>query len=49
MLSELTAVCGVSCIKCPAYQATLSGNPAELERIAAEWSRAQKSSSQLMI
>jgi hypothetical protein len=42
LFSELTAVCGVSCTLCPAYQATRGVNRAELERIAEEWSAGLK-------
>ena len=39
-LNDLTAVCGPSCTKCQAYIASRSGNRAELERIAVEWTKA---------
>ncbi|MBN1160740.1 MAG: DUF3795 domain-containing protein [Dehalococcoidales bacterium] len=38
-LNDLTAICGPSCTMCGAYIATRSGNRAELERIAAEWTK----------
>ena len=38
--NDLTAVCGPSCTQCHAYIASRSGNRAELERFAAEWTKA---------
>ena len=40
MLNDLTAICGPGCTQCDAYKATRSGNRAELERIAVEWTKA---------
>lgn len=37
---DLTAICGPSCTQCDAYKASRSGNRAELERIAIEWTKA---------
>jgi hypothetical protein len=37
MLDDLIAVCGVNCQLCPAFQATKSGERANLERVATEW------------
>jgi hypothetical protein len=37
MLDDLVAVCGVSCTLCPAYQATKSGEKANLEKVAVQW------------
>jgi hypothetical protein len=37
--NDLTAICGPSCTQCDAYIATRSGKRAELERIAAEWTK----------
>ena len=39
-MDKLIAYCGLDCAKCPAYVATQSGDPAELERVAAEWREA---------
>ena len=39
-MDKLIAYCGLNCSKCPAYVATQSGDPAELERVAAEWREA---------
>jgi hypothetical protein len=39
IFNDLTAICGPSCTQCQAYVATKSDNKAELERIAAEWSK----------
>lgn len=36
-MNEMIAYCGLNCAKCPAYVATKSGDPAALERVAAEW------------
>lgn len=38
--NDLTAICGPSCTQCDAYIATRSNNKVELERIAAEWTKA---------
>jgi len=38
--NDLTAICSPSCTQCQAYIASRSGNRAELERIAAEWTKA---------
>jgi Protein of unknown function (DUF3795) len=40
MLSDLIAVCGFDCSKCPAYKATHSNDKAEMERVAEKWSKA---------
>lgn len=40
VFNDLTAICGPSCTQCQAYNATKSNNKAELERIAAEWTKA---------
>jgi hypothetical protein len=37
--TDLTAICGPSCTQCDAYKASRSGNIAELERIAVEWTQ----------
>jgi hypothetical protein len=39
-IDELRGVCGPSCTLCPAYRATRSGDPEELERVAREWTEA---------
>lgn len=39
MVDNLVPVCGPRCDQCPAYKATQSGNRAELEHIAAEWTK----------
>jgi hypothetical protein len=39
-MNEIIAYCGLNCAKCPAYVATKSGDPAALERVAAEWREA---------
>jgi hypothetical protein len=39
VLSEIIAICGFDCRKCPAYKATHSNDKAEMERVAAEWSK----------
>lgn len=36
-MDKMIAYCGLNCSECPAYVATQSGDPAELERVAAEW------------
>ena len=40
ILNDLTAICGPSCTMCDAYIASQNNNSAELERIAAEWTKA---------
>jgi hypothetical protein len=39
-VDKIIAYCGLNCSGCPAYVATQSGDPAELERVAAEWREA---------
>ena len=39
-MNQIVAYCGLNCAECPAYLATQSGDPAELERVAAEWREA---------
>jgi hypothetical protein len=36
-MEKIIAYCGLNCAECPAYLATQSGDPAALERVAAEW------------
>ncbi len=36
-MAELLAYCGLDCGACEAYKATIAGDTAELERIAARW------------
>ncbi len=36
-MSQLIAVCGLICSDCPAYLATQAGDPAAIERVAAQW------------
>ncbi|MBN2394629.1 MAG: DUF3795 domain-containing protein [Anaerolineae bacterium] len=36
-MDKIIAYCGLNCAGCPAYVATQSGDPAALERVAAEW------------
>ncbi len=36
-MDKIIAYCGLNCAACPAYLATQSGDPAALERVAAEW------------
>jgi hypothetical protein len=36
-MDKIIAYCGLNCAECPAYIATQSGDPAALERVAAEW------------
>jgi len=36
-MDKIIAYCGLNCAGCPAYIATKSGDPAALERVAAEW------------
>ncbi len=40
MEAKMIAYCGIACSSCDAFLATQSGDPAELERVAAAW-RAQ--------
>jgi len=37
VMDKIIAYCGLNCAACPAYVATQSGDPAALERVAAEW------------
>jgi hypothetical protein len=37
MADRIIAFCGIICSECDAYEATLSGDQSELERIAAAW------------
>ena len=39
-MDKIIAYCGLNCSECPAYVATQSGDPAELERVAAQWREA---------
>ena len=36
-IDKIIAICGVSCTKCDAYQATQNNDTKALETIAAEW------------
>jgi len=36
-MDKIIAYCGLNCAGCPAFVATQSGDPAALERVAAEW------------
>ena len=39
-MDKIIAYCGLNCSECPAYVATQSGDPAALERVAAQWREA---------
>ena len=39
-MNSIIAYCGLNCSECPAYVATQSGDPAALERVAAQWREA---------
>ena len=39
-MEKIIAYCGLNCAGCPAYGATQTGDPAELECVAAEWREA---------
>lgn len=39
-MEPIVAYCGLNCGECPAYVATQSGDPAALERVAAQWREA---------
>jgi hypothetical protein len=36
-MDRIIAYCGLVCSECPAYVATQSNDPGELERVAAQW------------
>ena len=38
-MSKLLAYCGLDCDACEAYEATMAGDTAELERVAAQWAK----------
>lgn len=38
-IDSLVAICGPSCTNCDAYKATRSSDPADLERLAAQWTQ----------
>jgi hypothetical protein len=39
-VNSIIAYCGLNCSECPAYVATQAGDPAALERVAAQWREA---------
>ena len=39
-MDKIIAYCGLNCSECPAYIATQSGDPAALEKVAAQWREA---------
>ena len=39
-MDEIIAYCGLNCTECPAYVATQSGDPAAVEKVAAQWREA---------
>jgi hypothetical protein len=38
-MDTLTAPCGLQCASCPAYVATQTGDPAQVEGVAQSWAR----------
>ena len=36
-MEKMIAYCGIVCTECEAYKATLTGDPAALEKVAASW------------
>ena len=38
-MGEMIAYCGIVCSECAAFKATANGDPAELARVAQEWTK----------